>query len=343
MVPNLQANGPGGSRQRIEEQVRHLVQRAPEVFFVLETDSSIRYANSLVERVLGYRPEEIVGTRLSLYLDQEKPENASNGLASALEDLGGAPGLIELEMKHADGTWLHPEAIGANLLGDPRVAGIGLCARDVTEQKARQEEIARQAFCDPLTALPNRALFTNRLGQALARAARHMEPVVVLFLDLDDFKAVNDCFGHGAGDRLLIAVGRRLQSCLRSEDTVARLGGDEFVILVDSARDAGYVAERILEALQTPFTLKAHAISVTASIGIAESTSPQDRCEDLLRRADAAMYRVKRNGKAHSEPFRPGSPPARALELLEPESDPGRTADRGVFKADRAGERDVRG
>ena len=169
-----------------------------------------------------------------------------------------------------------------------------------TEQQ-RLDELSHQAFHDSLTELPNRALFADRLGLALARTNRRKAAVAVLFLDLDDFKPINDRFGHDAGDRLLKAVAERVRACVRPEDTVARLGGDEFTVLLEDIVDVRYaigVAERIEEALREPFPIDGHEATVTASIGIAVSSGRESTPEDLMRNSDQAMYQAKRKGRA---------------------------------------------
>jgi diguanylate cyclase (GGDEF)-like protein len=168
-------------------------------------------------------------------------------------------------------------------------------------EHARLDTLTRQAFHDPLTKLPNRALFLDRLEHALARMDRRKRSVAVLFLDLDDFKPINDSRGHDAGDRLLVSVSQRLAECLRPEDTIARLGGDEFVVLledIDDVRFAQRVARRIAAALEAPFALDGYEAAVTASIGIAVSAAADTSAETLLRAADQAMYTAKREGKA---------------------------------------------
>ena len=185
-----------------------------------------------------------------------------------------------------------------------------------TEQQ-RLDELSHQAFHDSLTELPNRALFADRLGLALARTERRKVAVAVLFLDLDDFKPINDRFGHDAGDRLLRAVAERVRACVRPEDTVARLGGDEFTILLEDIVDVRYaigVAERIEEALHEPFPIDGHEATVTASIGIAVSSGRDATPEDLMRSSDQAMYQAKRKGRARHELFATGT----ATEDLSP-------------------------
>jgi diguanylate cyclase (GGDEF)-like protein len=175
----------------------------------------------------------------------------------------------------------------------------------VSERKALEQRLEFQAFHDPLTLLPNRTLFTDRLEQALSRSERQGGKVAVMFVDLDDFKEVNDSLGHEAGDRVLVAVAKRLQTCLRPSDTVARLGGDEFTVLLEDARGAVRVAERILEELRAPVTLGDLEIIVGASIGIALDSGTLDRPGGLLRKADLALYRAKDRGKAGYEVFDP--------------------------------------
>jgi len=189
-----------------------------------------------------------------------------------------------------------------------------------------EAELARQATHDALTGLPNRALFADRLGQALARASRRQATLAVLFLDLDGFKAVNDSLGHAAGDQLLVAVADRMRACLRLEDTVARLGGDEFTILLEGLTDlrgATLVAERITRDLVAPFTLAGHAVVVTSSIGIVlnDLHRGEQRADELLRDADVAMYRAKAAGKARHAVFAAGTD-AGAGSRLDHEIDP---------------------
>jgi diguanylate cyclase (GGDEF)-like protein len=192
--------------------------------------------------------------------------------------------------------------------------------QDVTERKALEEQLHHQAFHDPLTGLPNRALFMDRLEHALTRANRRGTKVAVLFMDLDNFKVINDSLGHKAGDQLLIAVAERLKACLRPEDTAARLGGDEFTILVEDVAGVGDVARiagRIADILQPPFALGEQEVFATASIGVALNGPAQGQLADLLRHADLAMYRAKRRGKARYEVFEPSMDSAFTPPVLQ--------------------------
>ncbi|MBI4277292.1 MAG: EAL domain-containing protein [Armatimonadetes bacterium] len=194
-------------------------------------------------------------------------------------------------------------------------------------------ELARQASHDALTKLPNRALFMDRVDHALARARRRQESVAVMFVDLDNFKVVNDSLGHHIGDRLLVATALRFRACVRTEDTVARLGGDEFAVLLEriaTVTDATRVAERIAEQLRAPFVVDGHEVFATASVGIAFSQPEDGQAERLMREADLAMYRAKTTGKSHYSVF-DESMGARALRRLELEGDLRRGLERGEF------------
>ncbi len=194
---------------------------------------------------------------------------------------------------------------------------------DITERKLAQQRLEHQAFHDPLTSLPNRALFMQNLARALARAQRSLQTVAVLFLDLDRFKVVNDSLGHETGDQLLIEAAERLRDCLRPGDLAARFGGDEFTVLLEGVEQpelATRVAERIAMALSKPFELGGHEVMTTASVGIVMSEKGGDRAEDLLRDADVAMYRAKSKGRARYEIF-DAAMSARAFERLKTEVD----------------------
>lgn len=197
--------------------------------------------------------------------------------------------------------------------------------QDISERKALEDQLAYRAFHDLLTGLPNRTLLMDRLGQALLRLDRKDNLVAALFMDLDNFKLINDSLGHDFGDKLLKAAGDRLEELVRSEDTVARLGGDEFVVMleeIDAPEEAVRVAERIVSAFEAPFTVEEREISVSASIGIAVRSSSAQPPQDLLREADAAMYQAKHGGKARFVVFAP-APPGEVRPSPRPEDGPG--------------------
>ena len=211
---------------------------------------------------------------------------------------------------------------------------LGRAINYAVERKRAEVELAHQALHDALTGLPNRALFLDRLGQALTRLSRHSTTLGVLFLDLDRFKIVNDSLGHDAGDRLLVMVADRLAGVLRAGDTAARFGGDEFVILCEEIageRHAIAVAERIAESLGEPFLLGDEEVFVRTSIGIALAASPNHRPEALIRDADAAMYRAKERGGGGYEVF-DDAMRARAVRRLDTENALHRALERGEFE-----------
>jgi diguanylate cyclase (GGDEF)-like protein len=209
-----------------------------------------------------------------------------------------APGVLAVQATLEGPIREIPVIVGASVLLFMLAAVRMACM--ISQQRALERRLEFQAFHDPLTLLANRALFADRLEQALARASRQQGRVAVLFVDLDDFKPVNDSLGHEAGDRLLKAVGERLRACLRPADTAARLGGDEFAVLLESVGDeaeAMRITRRILDALHAPFAFGGHDVSIGASVGVALSEGARDRSDDLLRKADLALYRVKRESK----------------------------------------------
>jgi diguanylate cyclase (GGDEF)-like protein/PAS domain S-box-containing protein len=291
-----------------DERFCSLIQYASDIITLLETDGTLRYVSPAVERITGYKPEEQIGTNA---FDTVHPDDRERALATFAEVLK-RPGLhppLELRVPHRDGSWCYLEHVANNLLDDPAVRGVVVTSRDITERKAIEEQLRHQVFHDPLTGLPNRALFMDRLEHALALAHRRGTKVAVLFMDLDNFKVINDSLGHEVGDQLLVAVAERLKACVRPEDTAARLGGDEFTILVEGVAggdDVAQIAERIADILQPPIALEEQEVFATVSAGIALNSTAQEQPADLLRHADLAMYRAKHRGKARYEVFEPG-------------------------------------
>ena len=310
--------------RRREARFRSLVQNSSDVVAVIDSETRITYESDAVKRVLGHEPEERVGLS---FADLTHPEDAAlfRALVSGLLATSGTEQAAEFRLRHADGSWHWVDAICLNLSHDPAVGGVLLNYRDVTERKRLEHQLQHEAFHDSLTGLANRALFGDRVTHALSRVSRDTTSrLAVLFVDLDDFKVVNDSLGHAAGDELLALVAERIRACLRRADTPARLGGDEFGILLEEASHdtAAEIADRILNALSQPFALAARQLFVGASIGIAmgndrEGASAEgESADELLRNADAAMYTAKSRGKGRYE-FYEVEMHASALRRLE--------------------------
>ena len=271
-----------------EERLQAVTAGAPIILFALDKNGVFTLEQGRGLEELGRTPGALVGRSIFEVL-QDYPriqENvrrafAGEGLVATVE-IGGFAFETRYSPQKAD---------------TGEVTGVIGVATDVTERRKLEKELEHRAFHDPLTDLPNRSLFMDRLTHALERAARHPGGVAVLFVDLDGFKKVNDVAGHEAGDRLLISVAGRLKSCLRPEDTVSRLGGDEFVILLENTgiEEANEVAGRISEELRRPFDLGEDAgeVSVTASLGIAHTSETPAEPAKLLHGADSKMYRMK--------------------------------------------------
>jgi diguanylate cyclase (GGDEF)-like protein/PAS domain S-box-containing protein len=319
-----------------EARFSSLVQNSSDVVMVVEADSTIRYMSPSVERVLGHTPGELEGTKLTVLINPDDRAGVLQFLTSGGREGDAHPGLTEFRMKHRDDFWLHVETLRTNLLHDENVRGIVLNTRDVSERKAFEEQLQHQAFHDAVTGLANRALFKDRVEHMIERQARDNLPVSILFMDLDDFKTINDSLGHAAGDRMLAEVGERLKNSLRQADTAARLGGDEFAILLEDGGDgvdAAEVAARILASLEGPFHLEGKEVFARASIGIATAdawTGGPEGAEELLRNADVAMYMAKEAGKGRYQVFEAAMHDT-ALQRLELKADLQRAVDNDEF------------
>jgi diguanylate cyclase (GGDEF)-like protein/PAS domain S-box-containing protein len=284
------------TRRRSQEYFRTLVQNNSDVILILDAGDRIRYASPSAATMFGADP--LPGTPVLDLLDP-----ASRLLARRVLNLlrTGERGMTQDDWVALgpDGARVQVEASCRDLRAEPTVAGLVLTMRDVTERRRLEQELTHRAFHDSLTGLANRVLFHDRLQQALGRAERNGTMVGVLFIDLDDFKVINDTMGHACGDELLVAASQRLTAELAAGDTAARLGGDEFAALVEDARDpeeVELVAQRVVTAFGKPYLIGDSVVNGPASIGIATTAEAIDG-DDLLRQADLALYVAKGAGK----------------------------------------------
>lgn len=280
-----------------------------DAIFVTDADFRIVAANAGCERMTGQRRDQIAGAGLEALLLPPMP--AADGWFATVRDSLELRGVWEGELWHRreDGSTLPGQVSLVRMAasGDGGEVRHVVFFKDLTETVAARKRIEELAFTDALTGLPNRVMLSERIEFALAMSQRHQATFALLFLDLDRFKQINDSLGHLFGDRVLVEVAERLKTCVRQVDTVARLGGDEFVVLLNQtdARGAETIARRVLEALGAPFTLDSMNFSVTASIGIAMYPNDGASMDDLIKNADAAMYRVKERGRAGLRFYQP--------------------------------------
>ena len=327
-------------------------ENAADMIALVGSDGRRLYNSPAYQKVLGYSPEDL---KSSSSFDQIHPDDRPRVLKAAEQArLTGHGEPMEYRIRHKDGSWRTLESTASPIRNAKgQTDRLVIVNRDITDRKRAEELLAHNAFHDGLTNLPNRALFLDRLQHALTLSKRHANyKFAVLLIDIDEFKIVNDSLGHPAGDELLIKIGQRLKEAVRradtvsrprgngpvdkpvNDDTLARLGGDEFTILLDDIRDpieAVRVAERVQAELATPFVVNQQEIVISASIGIAASTSPHTQAEDLLRDADIAMYRAKRAGKARCEVSDTAMHEA-AVKRLRLETDLRKAFEQGEFR-----------
>jgi len=306
-----------------EEHFRKAFDHAAGMALVSPAGKWLQVNQSLCD-ILGYPEEELL---LRNYQSVTHPDELADSLVKLYLLLEGTVPSDQSEKRYVSKggreVWvLQSASVVRDEAGAPKHLIFQI--QDITERKRAERQVEHAAFHDALTGLPNRKLLSDRLSLALARSERNRTyQFAVLFLDLDRFKVVNDSLGHTMGDRLLVQLAQRLETCMRDADTVARLGGDEFAVILDDVKDpsdAVHAADRIQETLATPFDLNGHQFITSGSIGIAYSMTGYERPEDILRDADTAMYRAKGNGKARYEVF-DAEMHERAVQTLQLEAD----------------------
>ncbi len=301
--------------ERSERMYRSLVDSSPDIIYTLDADGHFSFINSRVYPLLGFHRSELVGQHYSMLVHEGDMERANYVFNEGRNEFVRSRGVeLRLKSKREEyqarifsielvltdlGTPAAEDTAGAESV-QRKLLGTYCVARDITERKRADEQIAYQAYHDILTDLPNRALFNDRLGLALLQARRNQTLLAVLFIDLDRFKVVNDTFGHGVGDILLQHVALRLKGCLRRCDTLSRIGGDEFTAILpelSTKQDAALIGEKFVSCLREPFALAGQTVHVSASIGVTLYPGDGQTIEELLRNSDVAMYHMKSKGK----------------------------------------------
>ncbi len=316
---------------------RRVVSVAPDPFFGVLPDGAVTSWNAAAEDLFGHTAAQAVGRDAVELLIPERYRDDARKTASELvePEREGAPHVRHMEMwtLHRDGRELFVEmsATSARINGG---AGILMFVRDVTKERSFERQLQESVVRDPLTGLPNRVLLVDRIEASIRRIGRTSQMTAVLFVDLDNFKVINDSLGHDRGDDLLVAIAERLRLNARDGDTVARFGGDEFVIVMDEVTDVHEVvqlAQRLSLAMAPPVLVDGREITSSVSIGIATATDPAATPHSLLRDADAAMYRAKERGRNRFELFDEGMR-EHAMDRLELEGELRRAIDEGELR-----------
>lgn len=294
--------------RKSEERYRTLLEEMDEAYYEVDLRGNFTFVNDALCRLLGYSREEAIGLNYRAYTPQEDWENVYRAYNSVYRT-GTSLRWYPMTQLTKDGRRIYVENSVLPLRGEKgEIIGFRGISRDVTERKILEQKLSEMATHDPLTGLPNRILFDDRLKMGLAQAQRNGSRLAVMMLDLDWFKRVNDTYGHGVGDQLLKLVAQRLASNLRKSDTVGRMGGDEFVLLlpqIGAIEDATKVAQKILDSFGEPFTINGYNLNITTSIGIAVYPENGDRVDVLLTNADTAMYHAKDEGRARYKLYTP--------------------------------------
>ena len=295
-------------QKEVEEQLRMIeavFSTSNEAIMVADRDGLIKTINPAFSRITGYSLEDVQGRNPSILSSGRHEVDFYQSMWHEIMRQGCWSG--EIWNRRKNGT-IYPEWLSVSVVYDSEGEPSEYVAvfSDITKRKNDEAQIVRQAYYDELTELPNRTLLSDRLHLAIATADRDEQMIALLFVDLDRFKYVNDSMGHEYGDDLLKQVAERLNGCVRDTDTVARFGGDEFVILlhnIKSESDAAHVAQKLIDALSTPFVLAEREIIIGASIGIAMHPGDADTAETLIRNADLAMYKAKQSGRNQAHFF----------------------------------------
>ncbi|WP_395399098.1 putative bifunctional diguanylate cyclase/phosphodiesterase [Pseudoduganella sp. UC29_106] len=310
------AEGKLAALEKSEERFRRIVHSAEEGIWEIDASAMTSFVNPKMANMLGYTIEEMLDQPLVHFMDEEGRSILERNIARRQH---GVAERHEFKFIRRDGSEMWA-TLATNPIFDADGSYLGALAlvSDITEHKLSSELIWHQANYDALTALPNRNMFHDRLAQEMKKSKRDGLFLALLFIDLDQFKEVNDRLGHEMGDKLLVEAAERITSCVRASDTLARLGGDEFVVILpglDHVSSVERVAQQIIAMLNKPFQLGVHTGSVSASVGIALYPSDAADSEQLLRHADQAMYAAKNGGRNRYSYFTPDMQAAAQLRL----------------------------
>jgi diguanylate cyclase (GGDEF)-like protein/PAS domain S-box-containing protein len=323
------------AEEALREQERYLrlvTENSRDIVALYDREGHVQYVSPTFEPWLGYTREEYMSGH---FTDVAHPEDVDRVWATWNQAVAGSFAQVSFRVLRKDGEYVWVECLATPICdSEGRVTQVQVASRDITERKTFEEQLAYLAYHDPLTGLSNRTAFTATLDASLAGHGRERGDLAVLFLDLDNFKIVNDSLGHQAGDQLLAEVAGRLRACLAPEDVAARMGGDEFTILMEKVSGAHVaigVAGRILAELSRPFALEGQEVWVMCSVGIAMATAEHAQHKELLRDANTALHHAKKRGKAGYVVYAP-SMKAAALERLQLESELRRALERGELE-----------
>jgi diguanylate cyclase (GGDEF)-like protein/PAS domain S-box-containing protein len=288
---------------RSEQHFRSIIENLQDVYYRADIHGALLAMSPSVEDVFGYSPAEVLGTQMA---DYYVPPYSQDDLLDALEESGGALHNHEIKIYNKQGQmrWVSINS-HYTFAPDGAVTGVEGTIRDITETRSYQDKIAHMAMMDPLTGLPNRRSLLDMLQHCVATNQRRDQLGALLFVDLDEFKPVNDNYGHNVGDRLLVEAAQRMQQLLRAEDSVARIGGDEFIVLlprlsqvrVEAEAEGRLVGEKICAALAAPFDVAGKQLHISASIGIVLFPDQDLDSDELIAKADSAMYKAKHRGR----------------------------------------------
>ncbi len=321
----------GLATRSAEARFTALIRNTADVIAIVTADGRISYVTPTAERIFGLAPPDLIGQQLEELLAFDDRPRLRDFLVRDLAS-DGASAHFEAHVPRGDERQRVVEIHGTNMDSEPAIGGRLLNLRDTTDRKGMEEQLKRMAFHDPLTLLANRSLFRDRVEHAVAVSKRNGRALAVMFVDLDNFKRINDSFGHAQGDRVLHRSAQRLVKATRNGDTVARLGGDEFAVLLENLTGREQVVEiasRIVESLQETLDLPGADMRVAASVGVAFAT-PDDGVEELMRNADVAMYSAKAQGKARYTVYEPAMQRA-ASKRQELEAEIDKALEEGQF------------